>query len=283
MVKDSVPSTSRPKHEENSLSHQHAAAKSVKVAILAGGTGSRLAPATNDKPKAMITIGGRPILWHIMMHYAHLGFADFVIALGHKGDVIRDWVENCGHDAAPQPRTGDGAPHAAHALAAHWTVQAVDTGLHTESGGRVKRLGPLLQDATFMLTYCDGLSDINLRELLAFHRAHGRLATVTAVHPPSRFGHMTLEGDQVIRFAEKPTLSNTWISGAYFVLEPPVLDYVEGDGSKWEKEPLERLARDRQLMAYRHDSFWQCMDTPRERELLESLWRSGQAPWKVWR
>jgi glucose-1-phosphate cytidylyltransferase len=255
----------------------------MKVAILAGGFGSRLVEETRDKPKAMVEIGGRPILWHIMMHYDRYGFKDFCLALGYRGEHIREYVR--GQQAGPSSHAAastEGRAGVGRQCKPDWTINLVDTGLTTESGGRIKRLGPHVGDETFMLTWCDGLSDVNLRDLLAFHRAHGKLATLTAVHPPSRFGHLDLDSDRVVRFSEKPFLTDRWINGAFFVLEPAVLDYIEGRDTQWEKEPLERLAREGQLMAYRHSSFWQCMDTIRERESLEALWQRGEAPWKTW-
>jgi glucose-1-phosphate cytidylyltransferase len=256
----------------------------MKVAILAGGLGARFPEETEVKPKPMIEIGGRPILWHIMKHYAHYGWSDFVIALGYKGEYIKRYmVDYCSlqgdlkldmKDGSVQ-RNGNGGPE-------DWTLELVETGAGTATGGRIKRLAPYLGGGTFMLTWGDGVSDIDLDDLLAFHRSHGKLATVTAVRPPARFGKLDLEGDQVVRFSEKPQLEEGWINGAFFVLEPGVFEYVAGDDTQWEREPLEGLARDGQLMAYRHYSFWQCMDTLRDRKLLESLWESGDAPWKVW-
>jgi len=236
----------------------------MKVGILAGGFGSRLAEETEVKPKPMVEIGGRPILWHIMMHYSHYGFTQFVIALGYKGEAIREYILDRG-GCKPD-----------------WTVELVDTGASTQTGGRIKRLAPYLGGETFMLTWSDAVSDVNLHDLLAFHRSHGKLATLTAVRPPTRFGHLELDGDQVIEFSEKPPIRDRWISGAFFVLEPGVFDYIDSDDTQWEREPLERLAKDGQLMAYRHTSFWQCMDTLYEKRMLESLWRSGEAPWKIW-
>jgi len=236
----------------------------MKVVILAGGTGSRFTEETHNKPKPLIEIGGKPILWHIMRHYAHYGFDSFVIALGYKGERIQEYVNN-----------GNG-------WKGDWNVQLVETGLSTQTGGRIKRLAPHLGDETFMLTWCDGVSNINLDHQLAFHRSHGKLATVTAVHPPSRFGHLDLDGERVLRFSEKPQLTDRWISGAFFVFEPGIFDYIDADHTRWESEPMERLAQEGQLMAYRHNSFWYCMDTLKDKRFLEELWQSGKAPWKVW-
>lgn len=235
----------------------------MKVAIIAGGQGLRLREETVEKPKALVEIGGRPLLWHIMMQYAHHGFRDFVIALGYKGEMIRRCVDK---GALPE------------------SAEAVDTGLETMNGGRIKRLAAHLGGGTFMLTWCDGVSDVNLRDLLAFHRSHGRIATLTAVHPPARFGQLTFEdgGNRIASFAEKPPASEEWINGAFFVLEPGVLDYIPGDDTEFEREPLERLARDGELMGYRHTSFWMCVDTIRDRAILEEHWRGGNPPWKVW-
>jgi glucose-1-phosphate cytidylyltransferase len=256
----------------------------MKIGILAGGMGSRLAEETSVKPKPMVEIGGRPILWHIMMHYAHYGFSDFVVALGYKGEVIKRYmVDYCSlnSDLVVNLGTGDvelqngGQP-------CDWTVELVDTGVSTMTGGRIKRLAPYMGDETFMLTWGDGVSDLDLRKLLAFHHSHGKLATLTAVHPVARFGHIRVEGSQVAEFSDRPQTREGWINGAFFVLEPGVFDYVDGDETQWEREPLERLAKDGQLMAFRHDSFWQCMDTLRDKVLLEELWRRGDAPWRIW-
>jgi glucose-1-phosphate cytidylyltransferase len=235
----------------------------IKVAILAGGRGSRLAELTRDTPKPLVRIGGRPIIWHIMKHYSHYGFTDFTIALGYRAGAMARWFHGNG---------GNG-----------WHVDLLRTGLKTDTGGRIRRLEPHMGNGTFMLTWCDGLSDLNLRSLLEFHLKHGRLATVTAVRPPPRFGHLTLRGDRVVSFEEKPPVRDEWINGAFFVLEPGVFDYIEGDNSKWERGPLESLAREGELMAYRHEGFWQCMDTKHERDQLDRLWREGKAPWAVWR
>ncbi|GAB4230499.1 MAG: glucose-1-phosphate cytidylyltransferase [Stanieria sp.] len=255
----------------------------MKVALLAGGLGTRLSEETENKPKPMVEIGGQPILWHIMMHYHYYGFKDFIIALGYKGAVIKKYmVDYCALNSnlTVELRSGQVKTHSGYSL--DWTVELIDTGLMTNTGGRIKRLAPYVGNETFMLTWGDGVSDINLRELLAFHRSHGKLATLTAVRPPARFGHLELDGDQIVEFSEKPQTAEGWINGAFFVLEPEVFDYIDGDDTQWEKEPLERLAREGQLMAYKHDSFWQCMDTLRDKRRLESLWSSGQAPWKTW-
>ncbi len=255
----------------------------MKVVVLAGGLGTRLAEETEIKPKPMIEIGHRPILWHIMKHYAHYGYKEFAIALGYKGELIKryflDYVELEGslsinfqerhierHDHHPED----------------WAIHLVDTGLETITGGRLKRLAPLLEDGTFLMTYGDGVSNVDIHALVEFHRLHGKLATVSAVRPPARFGGLEFEGDRVVRFSEKPQAGEGWINGGFFVLEPQVLDYIEGDATHFEREPLEHLANDGQLVAYRHDSFWQCMDTLRDKRLLESLWAENQAPWKVW-
>jgi glucose-1-phosphate cytidylyltransferase len=259
----------------------------VKVAILAGGVGSRISEETEIKPKPMVEIGGRPILWHIMKHYGHYGFREFVIALGYKGEVIKRYMLEyaslhsdleIGLRDGSVTRNGNGG----RSEPDDWTVQLVDTGQDTATGGRIKRLAPWLGDSTFMLTWGDGVSDVDLDALLAFHRAHGKLATMTAVRPPTRFGHIEFDGDAVIEFSEKPQLGEGWINGAFFVLEPGIFDYIDGDATQWEREPLEGLALDGQLMAYKHESFWQCMDTLRDKKLLEELWQNG-APWKTWR
>jgi glucose-1-phosphate cytidylyltransferase len=241
----------------------------MKVAILAGGYGSRLAEETEVKPKPMVEIGGQPILWHIMMHYAYYGFKEFVIALGYKGEAIKRYmVDFCSLNSnlTVDMRTGEVKTHGTHP--ADWLVDLVDTGLPTMTGGRIKRLAPYVGDETFMLTWGDGVSDVNLRDLLSFHRSHGKLATLTAVRPPARYGHLSFDGDHVVEFTEKPQIGEGWINGAFFVLEPAVMDYIDGDSTVWEKEPLENLAKDGQLMAYRHTSFWQCMDTLREKHIL---------------
>lgn len=256
----------------------------MKVAILAGGYGSRLAEETEVKPKPMVEIGGHPILWHIMMHYAHFGYDEFIIALGYKGEVIKKYmVDYCSLNSNLKVKLRTGEIEANGGYKPDWAVELVDTGMTTQTGGRIKRLAPYIGDETFMLTWGDGVSDVDLHKLLEFHRSHGKLATMTAVRPPARYGHLDLNGSRVLVFSEKPQTEEGWINGAFFVLEPEVFDYIDGDKTVWEREPLERLARDGQLMAYKHHSFWQCMDTIREKHLLEKFWQSGNPPWKIWR
>jgi len=256
----------------------------MKVGILAGGHGTRLAEETEIKPKPMVEIGGRPILWHIMMHYSCYGYKDFVIALGYKGEVIKRYmVDYCSLNSnlTINLKAGRVDLHDTDGIQ-DWTVELIDTGLHTMTGGRIKRLQPYMGNQTFMLTWGDGVSTVDLDKLLAFHRNHGRLITMTAVRPPARYGHMEFEGDRIREFTEKPQTAEGWINGAFFVVEPQVFDYIDGDDTQFEKEPLERLAADGELMAYKHDGFWQCMDTRRDKYVLEKLWESGEAPWKTW-
>ena len=255
----------------------------MKVVILAGGAGTRLAEETEVKPKPMVPIGARPILWHIMKHYSTFGFDEFVVALGYKGEFIkRYFMDLADLNGSLTLSLRDGRVHRHDAHPEQWVLHLVDTGLNTETGGRLKRLTQLLDNETFMMTYGDGVSNVELPALLQFHRSHGRLATVTAVRPPARFGGLELEGGRVARFTEKPQIGEGWINGGYFVLEPEVLDYIEGDLIDIARAPMEQLARDGQLMAYQHDGFWQCMDTLRDKLLLETLWESGQPPWKLW-
>jgi glucose-1-phosphate cytidylyltransferase len=255
----------------------------MKVAILAGGYGSRLAEETEIKPKPMVEIGGRPILWHIMKHYAYYNFNQFVIALGYKGEVIKRYmVDYCSLENNLTVNLGNGQVQVHDGPRPNWLVDLVDTGLKTQTGGRIKRLAPFIGNETFMLTWGDGVSNVDLRCLIEFHKKHGKLATLTAVRPPARYGHMVFEGDTIKEFIEKPQIGEGWINGAFFVLEPEVFDYIDGDETVWERSPLERLAAEGQLMAYKHESFWQCMDTLREKHLLESMWQSNNAPWKIW-
>jgi glucose-1-phosphate cytidylyltransferase len=257
----------------------------MKVAILAGGVGTRLVEETEVKPKPMVEIGNHPILWHIMKHYAHYGHKDFYIALGYKGEVIKRYMVDYGSlssDLTVDLNTGQVKNHKNGHSRQDWMVNLIDTGDATLTGGRIKRLAPYIGNETFMLTWGDGVSDLDLNKLLEFHRSHGKLATVTAVRPPARFGLLELEGNRVVSFSEKPQLGEGWINGAFFVLEPKIFDYIDGDMTQWEREPLERLSADGQLMAYFHNSFWQCMDTLRDKRLLENLWQSGKVPWKIW-
>jgi glucose-1-phosphate cytidylyltransferase len=255
----------------------------MKVGILAGGKGTRLSEETTLKPKPMVEIGNNPIIWHIMMHYASYGFEDFVIALGYKGEVLKKYMVDylsLGSSMTVDFRSKEVRSHENYHP--DWVVDLIDTGMETMTGGRIKRLQPYIGNETFMLTWGDGVSNVNLDELLAFHRSHGKLATLTAVRPPARYGHLEFDGNRIKEFAEKPQTAEGWINGAFFVLEPEVFDYIDGDEIMFEEEPLTRLAEEGQLMAYKHDSFWQCMDTLREKHILETLWQGGNAPWKVW-
>jgi glucose-1-phosphate cytidylyltransferase len=255
----------------------------LKVVILAGGIGSRLSEETDVKPKPMVEIGGRPILWHIMKHYAHHGFTEFYIALGYKGEVIKRWFWD--YYNLNGNVTVDLSKRAVEMHGRHnedWVIHLMDTGLDTWTGGRIKRLRPSLMDGTFMVTYGDGVSDVDLTELLRFHRAHGKLATVTAVRPPARFGALIVKGDLVSAFTEKPQVGEGWINGGFLVFEPGVFDYLSGENPSLEVEALERLAAAQQLGAYRHEQFWQCMDTLRDVRFLEALWQGDRAPWKSW-
>jgi glucose-1-phosphate cytidylyltransferase len=255
----------------------------MKVGILAGGFGTRLVEETERLPKPMVEIGGRPILWHIMRYYEHFGFTDFAVALGYKADYIKRWfvdyssLEGDLHlDLTSRDViAGDVEDRRP------WTVSLIETGLETGTGGRIKRLLPHLGPGTCMVTWGDGLANIDLDALLAFHRSHGKLATLTAVRPPARFGHLEIEGDQIVRFDEKPQTGEGWINGAFFVLEPEVGEYIEGDKIMFELAPLQKLAADGQLMAYRHHGFWQAMDTLRDMKALQRMWETDPL-WKVW-
>ena len=255
----------------------------MKVVILAGGFGTRLAEETDLKPKPMVEIGERPILWHVMKHYRSYGHREFLIALGYRGEIVkRYFVEE--HVLAGD-MTIDAAGRRIEQTTIgreDWIVHLLDTGERTNTGGRVRRLADRLQDGTFLATYGDGVSNVDLDRLLEFHRSHGLLATVTAVRPPARFGSLIFDGDLVREFSEKPQIGEGWINGGFFVLEPEVLRYIDADDSSLELDALERLARERQLAAFRHEGFWQCMDTLRDKRLLERLWSSGDPPWRVW-
>ncbi|MGC9450675.1 MAG: glucose-1-phosphate cytidylyltransferase [Oceanipulchritudo sp.] len=254
----------------------------MKVVILAGGLGSRLAEETQVRPKPMVEIGGIPILIHIMRYYAHFGHEDFYIALGYKGEMIKKYFcdyNDFGSDMTVDLKNNEISKKYESGL--DWLVSLVDTGMMTMTGGRLLRLKPYLKDGPFMLSYGDGVSNVPLDQLLEFHRSHGKLATITAVRPPARYGLLHLEEDRVKEFSEKPQTESGWINGGYFILEPEIFDYIENDDTQWEQQPLERLAAEGQLMAYRHYGYWQCMDTLREKFILERLWNSGEAPWKV--
>jgi glucose-1-phosphate cytidylyltransferase len=255
----------------------------MEVIILAGGRGSRIAEESSVRPKPMVEIGGRPILWHIMNIYAHYGHRDFLIACGYKSEIIKQYFHDFvihHSDYIIDLATGRMEYVTPHGL--DWRIAVVDTGADTMTGGRILRLKPLVRGATFLATYGDGVGDVDLEALVRFHRSHGRLATVTAVRPPSRFGGLVLNDGQVMEFSEKPQTGEGWINGGFFVFERAVFDYLVDDTTVLERDPLERLAQEGQLMAFQHPGFWQPMDTVRERDLLESYWQSGRAPWKVW-
>jgi glucose-1-phosphate cytidylyltransferase len=256
----------------------------MKVVILAGGLGTRLAEETEIRPKPMVEIGGRPILWHIMKHYDHYGFNEFLLALGYKGEVIKHYFLNYYRlNGSMTVDLSNGDVLARKKKREDWLVHLEDTGNETATGGRVKRLEQLLKGETFLLTYGDGVSDIDLQALLEFHRSHGRIATVSAVRPPARYGGINFDGDLVASFTEKPQAGEGWINGGFLVFEPQVFDYLEGESASLESDVLEKLAADQQLAAFRHDRFWQCMDTLRDKKFLEQLWQQGRAPWKLWR
>ena len=255
----------------------------MKAVILAGGLGSRLSEETTLRPKPMVEIGGKPILWHIMKIYAAHGIDEFVVCLGYKGYVIKEWFANYAlHTSDVTFDLGTGEMDVHHSTTEPWRVTLVDTGEETMTGGRLKRVLPYVGDETFCLTYGDGVSDVDVTALIAHHRDSGALATVTAVQPSGRFGALEVADGRVSGFLEKPRGDGAWINGGFFVLEPGVGDYIAGDETVWEREPLERLARDGQLVPYYHEGFWHAMDTIRERQELEALWASGDAPWCVW-
>jgi glucose-1-phosphate cytidylyltransferase len=256
----------------------------MKVAILAGGLGTRLAEETDVLPKAMVEIGPHPIVWHIMKHYETCGFSDFYLALGYKGETIKRYFLDYNSVAGSVTVSlKDGAVTPIDGIHEHWTVNLIDTAIDCNTGGRLKRLGPWLGDETFMLTYCDGVSNVDIRTVLDFHRAHGKLATVTAVRPPSRFGELELRDDDTVTFTEKPQMGEGWINGGFMVLEPAVLDMIEDDSTSLEGHVLERLGEERQLVAYKHGAFWQCMDTLRDLRYLRQVWDDGHPPWVTWK
>ena len=255
----------------------------MKVVLLAGGYGTRISEETQARPKPMIEIGGKPILWHIMKIYSAYGLNDFVICLGYKGYVIKEFFANyCLHTSDVTFDLAANTVETHARTTENWRVTLVDTGLETQTGGRLKRVARYLGDEPFCMTYGDGVGDIDIPALLEFHRSHGRKATVTATVAPGRFGALKLEGDDVRGFQEKPLGDGAWINGGFFVLSPAVIGLIDGDTTVWERDPLERLANDGELVAYKHHGFWQPMDTLREKNHLEGLWASGKAPWKVW-
>ena len=256
----------------------------MKVVILAGGLGTRISEETSIRPKPMVEIGGKPILWHIMKIYSHYGFNDFVICLGFKGYIIKEYFSNYFlHMSDITFDMSSNSMEVHQKYVEPWRVTLVDTGQETMTGGRVKRIAPYIGDETFMLTYGDGVADVDVSALLDFHRRHGKLATVTSTQPSGRFGALSLnDADEVVSFQEKPAGDGSWINGGFFVLEPKVLDYIPGDATQFEREPMEHLAREGQLSAYKHSGFWQPMDTLRDKNHLEELWAAGSAPWKVW-
>lgn len=258
----------------------------MKAAIFAGGLGTRLAEMTDSLPKPMVEVGGRPILWHVMKSYAAHGIREFVIALGYKGELVKDYFRRYRHHTSSMIvhlKSGEITIHD-DARCEDWTVHLLDTGEGTQTGGRLRRVMAYVGNEPILLTYGDGVSDVDVGKLVEFHRAHGRLATVTAVRPPARFGGLQFKGNLVSRFVEKPQIGEGWINGGFFVLEHEALKYLgKDDDVVFERAPLEELARDGQLAAYRHESFWQCMDTVRDLKLLQSLWEGGRAPWKAWK
>jgi glucose-1-phosphate cytidylyltransferase len=253
----------------------------MKVIILAGGFGTRLSEYTDLIPKPMVEVGGKPILWHLMNHYAKYGHNDFYLALGYKAQYVKDYFlkyHTLNSDFSVDLNTGNITSH--HSKSIDWKVTLVDTGLDSMTGGRVKRMKKFVGNETCLVTYGDGLSDINIHDLTKFHKEHGKMVTVSAVHPSARFGELEIDNNVVKNFQEKPQMTQGWINGGYFVVEPDFFDYIDNDNTVLEKEPLERVAEEGQLMAFKHNGFWQCMDTKRDKDLLESMWVSGNAPWK---
>jgi glucose-1-phosphate cytidylyltransferase len=256
----------------------------LKAVILAGGLGTRISEETGTKPKPMVEVGGKPILWHILKIYSHFGINDFIICCGYKGYLIKEYFANYFLHTSDVTFDMSDNSMLVHARKTEpWRVTLVDTGEATLTGGRLARVRSYLDDQTFCFTYGDGLADVNIADLIAFHHAEGRRATLTAVQPPGRFGTLAFERGRVLAFDEKPQGDGSWINGGFFVLEPSVIDLVDGDQCTWEQRPLQSLAESRQLSAYHHRGFWQPMDTLRDRMLLEDLWQSGRAPWKLWK
>ncbi|HAH30706.1 MAG TPA: glucose-1-phosphate cytidylyltransferase [Elusimicrobia bacterium] len=257
----------------------------MKVVILAGGLGTRLSEETDLKPKPMVEIGQHPILWHIMKLYSSYGFNDFVLCLGYKGYLLKEYFANYFlHQADVTIDLRNNKLKVHHRKAEPWKVTLVDTGLNTMTGGRIKRIAKYVGNETFMLTYGDGVADVNMKKLVEFHKKHKRKATITAVQPIGRFGAIDIgQAGEAVSFQEKPLGDGAWINGGFFVLEPEVFKYIRDDASIWERQPLETLTREKQLSVYRHKGFWKCMDTLRDKQELENFWRSGNAPWKVWK
>ncbi|MBI4690336.1 MAG: glucose-1-phosphate cytidylyltransferase [Nitrospirae bacterium] len=256
----------------------------MKVVILAGGLGTRLSEETDLKPKPMVEVGGKPVLWHIMKIYSHYGFNDFIVCLGYKGYVIKEYFNNYFlHQSDVTIDLNSNKVEVHDCKAEPWKITLVDTGLTTNTGGRIKRVQKFIGKETFMLTYGDGIADINIPALAEFHKNCGRYATVTSVQPLGRYGALDIDNDDnVLSFIEKPKGDRAWVNGGFFVLEPEIFNYIQGDEIIWEKEPLEDLAKDCQIVAYKHDGFWKCMDTLRDKVELEDLWNSGRAAWKTW-
>lgn len=255
----------------------------MKAVILAGGFGTRLSEETTLKPKPMVEVGGKPILWHIMKIFSTYDINEFVIALGYKSEVIKEYFLNfyaINNDITVDLASGKTTIH--EGKQPDWKIHLVDTGLNTMTGGRLKRVRKWLGDEPFFFTYGDGVADINLHALLDFHKAHGKLATVTTVRPPARFGNIGFADERITEFYEKPETGEGWINGGYFVLDPKAIDYIDGDDTVWEQEPIRRLVADEQMMGYRHAGFWSCMDTLKEKNLLEQLWTQPDTPWRIW-
>lgn len=255
----------------------------MKVLILAGGYGTRLSEATDVKPKPMVEIGGKPILWHILKTYSHHGFNDFVILLGYKGYVIKEYFANYFlHQSDLTIDISNNKIEIHNNSSEPWKVTLIDTGLDTLTGGRIKRAAKYINNEPFLLTYGDGVANVDIKKSVAFHKNHGKLITMTAIQPEGRFGALDIQGDHIRSFVEKPKGDGSWINGGFFVCQPEVLDYIDGDSTIFERQPLEKLAQAEQLMAYKHEGFWQCMDTMRDKNKLEDLWASGEAEWKTW-
>ncbi len=255
----------------------------MKVVILAGGMGTRLAEETVTRPKPLVEVGGRPIIWHIMKHYAHYGFKEFIVALGYKGEMIKRYFQDYfAMNGSISISLADGKTAVHDAVKEDWLVHLVETGLYSNTGERIRRLASWLDEETFMLTYGDGVCNVDIGKLFEYHRSNGKLVTVTAVRPPARFGSLNFSaGGLITEFVEKPLTGGGWINGGFFVIQKAALEYIKDD-VPWESEPLRNIAADGQLVAYKHDDFWQCMDTYRELKILENYWKSGKAPWKIW-